>query len=115
MAMAMLLLFDKKKKRKRKMWVKEWLKMREEKGSIPILRVLKATEPQDFQLFLRLDVSSYEEILSMIKGDITKQGTNMRDPITASDRLNVTLRYLATGSSYQVTRSQTVTTIIYSS
>ena len=30
MAMAILLLFDKKKKRKRKMWMKEWLKVRDE-------------------------------------------------------------------------------------
>ncbi|ESO93725.1 hypothetical protein LOTGIDRAFT_100028, partial [Lottia gigantea] len=55
----------------------------------------------DFKNFLRMDANSFDELLDMITPLIEKQKTNMRDPISPNERLSVTLRYLATGNSFQ--------------
>lgn len=43
----------------------------------------------------------YDELLGMVKPLIQKHDTNMRLSISASTRLAVTLRFFATGDSYQ--------------
>nr|CAI5856999.1 unnamed protein product [Callosobruchus analis] len=43
----------------------------------------------------------FDYLLSLIEGKISKSNTNYRDSIPAYDRLAVTLRFLATGDSYE--------------
>jgi len=43
----------------------------------------------------------YNKLLNMLRPFITKMDTNMRDSIPANERLAVTLRYLATGRSFE--------------
>ncbi|KAJ8953490.1 hypothetical protein NQ318_023611 [Aromia moschata] len=43
---------------------------------------------------------NFDEILTLIKEDITKTDTNYREAISAEERLAVTLRFLATGDSF---------------
>ncbi|RUM45877.1 MAG: hypothetical protein DSY80_02855 [Desulfocapsa sp.] len=45
--------------------------------------------------------NSFDELLAMVTPLIEKQKTIMRDPISPSERLSVTLRYLATGNSFE--------------
>lgn len=60
-------------------------------------RTLQATEPDDYKNFLRMDNDSFETLLELIRPNIEKQDTNMRQAIPASQRLSITLRYLVTG------------------
>ncbi|XP_041983090.1 putative nuclease HARBI1 [Aricia agestis] len=48
-----------------------------------------------------MDVSTFNELLKMVTPYLQKQNTRMRNCITAEERLTVTLRFLATGRSYE--------------
>ena len=43
----------------------------------------------------------FDHLLSLVEADITKESTNFREPISAPERLCLTLRFLATGESQQ--------------
>jgi len=100
-AIAVALVFATENERKREKWSKEWFLQRSKFGHIKLLRELKHNEPQDFQNFLRMDIESYNELLQMIMPMIAKQTTNMREPISCMERLSITLRYLATGNTFE--------------
>ena len=48
-----------------------------------------------------MDSQAFDELLKLVKNRITKQDTVMRRSITAEHRLIATLRFLATGRSYE--------------
>ena len=54
-------------------------------------------EPEQLNNFLRMSAEDFDYLLDMIKHKIIKQDTKMRCGISASERLSVTLRFLATG------------------
>lgn len=54
-----------------------------------------------FHNFLRMSSSDFEELITLIGRKVAKLNTNFRDSISVKDRLAVTLRFLATGDSYQ--------------
>ncbi|XP_050501502.1 uncharacterized protein LOC114342461 [Diabrotica virgifera virgifera] len=54
-----------------------------------------------FHNFVRMSSSDFEELMTLIGGKIAKLNTNFRDSISIKDRLAVTLRFLASGDSYQ--------------
>jgi len=60
-------------------------------------------EPLDFKNYLRMvmDEDTYRNLLSMIAPLIPKQDTVMRKSISPHERLAVTLRFLATGRTYE--------------
>lgn len=87
-----------KKKKKRKIWVKEYLQLREKLSNMQILSVL---EPSDLRNYLRVRGVEFEELLSLVTPFIKKEDTILRQCISARQRLAVTLRFLATGNSYQ--------------
>jgi hypothetical protein len=72
------------------------LKKRNEYTHENLLKDLRLSEPSDFQNFLRLDATSFDEMLKMVTSRIEKRNTTMRDSIPPSQRLSITLRYLAT-------------------
>lgn len=88
-----------KKKRNRKTWVRKLLMERRECGGPKIMRDL-STDEEGFKHFTRLSYSDFENILSLVGGKICKKDTNFRKAITPTERLLVTLRYLATGDSF---------------
>lgn len=90
---------DKKKKKKR--WMKNWYKERQKYSNVNLLNELRFNEPDDYQNFLRLDSSTFDKLLALIEVQIKKQDTCMRDAIPPSQRLSITLRYLATGNSFE--------------
>ena len=88
------------KMKKRKIWSKDWLLKRNYFSHVNLLEEIRAY-PEDFNNFMRMDEESYLHLLSLVSPLIEKQSTVMRSPITPHERLTVTLRYLATGRSYQ--------------
>ena len=54
-----------------------------------------------FRSWLRMDRLSFEELLDLVTPRIIKQNTLMRESISPKERLAVTLRYLATGETFQ--------------
>lgn len=51
----------------------------------------------DFMRYLSIDPATFDLLLKIICIRIEKQDTKFRDSTSASDRLTITLRYLATG------------------
>lgn len=55
-------------------------------------------DTSSYRNFVRMDSSTFEELLSKVAPKITYQNTVMREAISAGERLAVTLRFLATGN-----------------
>lgn len=91
----------KKKKRQKRIWVKQWLRERNKYTVVNLLQELKVHEPNDFKNYLRMNDMLFNNLLGIIKSKIEKKNTVMRDAVSAEERLIVTLRYLATGNSYE--------------
>ena len=67
-----------------------------------LLCELKETAPDDYKNFLRMDNENYQELLSLVTPFLEKKATKMRDDvITVHQKLSTTLRFLATGQSYE--------------
>ena len=98
---AVALATEHRPRKKRSKWSKKWFLQRPKFGHTKLLRELRHNEPQDFQNFLRMDVGSYNELLQMVDPLIRKETTNMREPISPTERLSLTLRYLATGNTFE--------------
>ncbi|CAN2391356.1 nuclease activity, partial [Pristimantis euphronides] len=56
--------------------------------------------PEKFMSFCRLPIPAFDNLLAVLREDITYRNTFMRDAISAGERLLITLRFLATGESY---------------
>ncbi|KAF9419132.1 hypothetical protein HW555_004217 [Spodoptera exigua] len=65
------------------------------------MNIMSVLEPADFRNYLRMDSRSFDILLNLVTPYIQKQNTVLRDSISAKQRLVVTLRFLATGNSYQ--------------
>jgi hypothetical protein len=100
MATALAVCLKKEEKKKRR-WMKEWLKKRNEYTHENLLKDLSLSEPNDFQNFLRLDATSFDELQKMVTPRIEKRNTTTRDAIPSSQLLSVSLRYLATGNTFE--------------
>ncbi|CAH1998916.1 unnamed protein product [Acanthoscelides obtectus] len=56
--------------------------------------------PDKFFEYYRMSIASFDELLGALRPLITKQETSFKKPISAKERLTVTLRYLATGNTF---------------
>ena len=83
---------------KRRKWSKDWFLKRETYGHVNLLQELRVNEPEDFRNFLRMDAPSFDELLGLVEPLIRKEDTVMRPSIPPSERLSITLRYLASGN-----------------
>jgi hypothetical protein len=68
----------KKKEKKKCRWTKEWLKKRNKCTHENLLRDLWVSEPSDFQNFLWLDATSFDELLIRIAPWIEKMNTTSK-------------------------------------
>ena len=90
-----------RRKRPRKKWVRAWIQRRRKHGAHhALMQELSAEDPEGFRNFLRMDTKDFQELLRKVTPLIQRQDTNMREAISSSERLSITLRYLATGDSY---------------
>ncbi|KAJ8938939.1 hypothetical protein NQ318_014556 [Aromia moschata] len=87
----------KKQQKKKRRWSKEWYKMRNRLTHEHLLNFLRDSEPEDYRNFLKMDQESFDYLLELVRPDIEKKDTNMREAISASQILSITLRYLASG------------------
>lgn len=102
---------SRRRRRPRRFWVRPSLKNgRQKYRTNDFINDLLQDEADDLNLEYRKDVgftnyfrmnrSDFELLLGMVGPKISKENTNLREAIPASERLAVTLRFLATGDSY---------------
>ncbi|XP_065679092.1 putative nuclease HARBI1 [Hydra vulgaris] len=73
-----------------------------EKGAFnTLIPELRFHDREFFYRFYRISPERYEHLLSMVAPSVTKKSCRSRQTISPSERLTVTLRYLATGGSQQ--------------
>jgi hypothetical protein len=90
-----------KKRRKRREWTKQWLLRRQSRGLYNnLIQELRLEEELLYSNYLRMSRDNFDTLLSLVKVDISKETTNMREPISPEVKLVITIRFLATGSSY---------------
>ena len=91
-----------KKKKKRKMWVRDIFKGREKQGVYNnLVQEMHLGDRESYFRYMRMSPDRFQHLLSLIEPLVTKETTNFREPISAGERLSITLRFLATGESQQ--------------
>lgn len=86
--------------KKKRSWVREWIKRRDRLGaSGTLIRELAVEDPKSYYNIMRMSVKKFDELLTLVTPLIQKQDTKMRVAITCRTKLEITLRYLATGDS----------------
>ena len=89
-------------KRMRSICVKDWVRGRQSEGFCAKLLIeMRAGESNLYQNFVRMTADQFDELLGLVKPYIQKADTQLRASIFASDRLILTLRYLATGDNFR--------------
>ncbi|GFY77097.1 DDE Tnp4 domain-containing protein [Trichonephila inaurata madagascariensis] len=100
------------KAKKRKIWQRKWLQRRTQLGCYEnLMKELALEDSESYRRFLRMDVSTFEELVALVSPSIERNNTSMREAILAAERIVLTLRYLATGEtqsslSYQFRKAQ---------
>ena len=72
------------------------IRQREIHGAFYTLIQEMQKDREMFFRYYRMTPDRFEHFLSLVKDRLTKKETNLRKPISARERLSVTLRYLAT-------------------
>lgn len=79
-----------------------WIQRREELGaSSRLLKELKEEDPETYRNVLRMTAPQFQELLELVEPLIKKQNTVFRQAIPCKTKLEITLRYLATGDSFR--------------
>ena len=85
----------------RQAWSRRWIVRKETRGAYAnLIRELNADDPERFRQYHRLTRESFNEILAMFCLLTSKKDTHLSSALKASERLSVTLRFLATGLSF---------------
>ncbi|XP_064637878.1 uncharacterized protein LOC135499964 [Lineus longissimus] len=103
-AMAAAVAYHKMKRRrtKRTVWVRKWIQRRKTRGSYAMLvDELRLEDPGSYKNYLRMDEETFEHLVQLVTPYVAREDTNMREAITPAERLAVTLRFLATGETFQ--------------
>lgn len=79
-----------RKKKNARPWISHHIKFRGERGDFKLFEDL--CDEDRFQNYYRMSRQHFYQLHSLIKNDITKQNTLLRDSITSMERLAVTLR-----------------------
>ncbi|XP_060858510.1 uncharacterized protein LOC132935891 [Metopolophium dirhodum] len=88
--------------REKRIWVKKWIKRRNQFGaSNTLLKELAVEDPKSYFNFLRINEEMFNTLLEKVRLRIQKQDTMMRCALPPKLKLEVTLRYLATGDSFK--------------
>ena len=82
----------------RKIWVRKKIQNRPAQGvHNNLLQELRNNDPSGYKNFSRMDSETFDELLNRVGPLITHQDTRFRKAIPPSERLALTLRFLATG------------------
>jgi hypothetical protein len=89
------------KRRKRGRKCRNWIARRELLGASNCLfRELSSEDPQEYRKHMRMSVEKFDELLRLVESYISKTDTVMKAAILARLKLEVTLRFLASGGSF---------------
>ena len=66
-----------------------------------IYQNLRESDREWHYRYVRMSKERFDHLLGLVREKITKKDTQMRDAITAEERLVITLRYLSSGMSQQ--------------
>ncbi|KAJ8945479.1 hypothetical protein NQ314_009232 [Rhamnusium bicolor] len=89
-----------KRKKKRSLWIRAWISRRNRLGaSSTLLKELSLEDKEAYKNHLRMTPEKFDELLSIVGPKIQKQSTWFRQPKSARTKLEITLRYLASGDS----------------
>ena len=89
---------QRRRRRNRLVWVREWIACRLKFGAYHTLMVhLRNTDVDGFINFVRMDPSTFDELVNLVTPFIERRDTHYRDAISPAERLAVTLRFLASG------------------
>ncbi|GLV46222.1 hypothetical protein CBL_09983 [Carabus blaptoides fortunei] len=96
---------EENREKRRKLWQKEWLKRRDIGfGALHLLHEeLRLEDKTSFKSFLRMNEDCFMLLLSKVEHKIRREDTKFRESVKPRDRLSITLRFLATGESFQST------------
>ncbi|KAK4885921.1 hypothetical protein RN001_002192 [Aquatica leii] len=88
---------------RKRCWARPWLQRRSQnRGVLDLLNLeLRTENPRSYKNFLRLSEEQFKHLLEEVSPYITKQDTVMRESVPARSKLEVTLRFLATGESFR--------------
>lgn len=93
-----VLRLTKKTQKKKRLWTRDWILKRCDVGvHETLLSELRIEDPKQLDNFLRMSNADFDYLLKLVGPNITKSDTQMRCAISASERLCLTLRFLATG------------------
>lgn len=92
--------YSNRNKKRRAMWSNDWLRKREQYSHINLLQELKFT-PNDWHNLLGMNEETYLKLLTLVAPIIAKKDTVMRAAITPHERLTATLKFLASGKTYE--------------
>lgn len=90
---------DDEPKAKRSCWIDEINLTRPKEGMYAKLQGEMRRIPHKFKNYVRMDCECFDFLEQRIAPLIQRVGANFRSPISPGERLAVTLRYLASGSS----------------
>lgn len=96
-----LILMEKPVRQRKRFWVKDWLLERDKLSHMSLIKKLRQSSTDDLKNYLRMDDKMFKKLLKVVKPNITKKNTKMRKAISAEERLIATLRFLATGRSFE--------------
>ena len=90
---------EKRERRRNRPWICLWIQRRSTHGAEVLLRELALEDPRSYMNVLRMNADTFNELLDMIQNRIQKKDTQMRRAIPTRLKLEVTLRFLASGDS----------------
>ncbi|XP_068122176.1 uncharacterized protein [Hyperolius riggenbachi] len=98
--MILMSLVLRRRGRQRRFWVHPLLKDRPKKGQFWMLYRDLRQHPDKFFGYARMSIGSFDRLLSLLEADLKKKDTKFRKSVTPTERLLITLRFLATGQSF---------------
>jgi hypothetical protein len=91
-----------KRKKGKRTWVEKWIRRINLYGASDILlKELAEENPSEYVRHLRMSPEKFDELLVMIEPSIRKKDTAMRMAIPSRTKLEITLRYMASGDSFR--------------
>lgn len=103
-----------RRRRNHKIWSREWILKKLRLGAYQnLMTELRLFDNVSYTHFLRMDPSTFENLLKLVAPLITKKDTIIRKAIPAGERLALTLRLLATGNMFSFTKTENQLHILY--
>ena len=90
-----------KKKQIRRLWRGIFSERELHSEYFHLYQTLRVNDREFHYQYIRMSKEWFDHLLSLIREEITKKDTSMRKPISAEERLVITLRYLSAGMSQQ--------------